>query len=65
MLSYLTDFFQVQEGSLLADKAKYEDFKNNLFKEILGETDAEGSNKRELETEENDLSKKKLKTDEK
>ncbi|XP_030747841.1 pseudouridylate synthase 7 homolog [Sitophilus oryzae] len=49
-------------GSLLANKEKYEDFKNNLFKDLLGDnTEEEGSSKRCLESEE--IDRKKLKTE--
>ncbi|XP_050306866.1 pseudouridylate synthase 7 homolog [Anthonomus grandis grandis] len=49
---------EAQEGSLLNDKAKYEDFKNSLFKDILGEAADENGVKRTLEDEDSESSKK-------
>lgn len=52
----------IQPGSLLADKEKYEDFKNNLFKDILGESEENETSKRELENDdETESNSKKLK----
>ncbi|CAG9766059.1 unnamed protein product [Ceutorhynchus assimilis] len=53
--------------SLLSDAAKYESFKNNLFKDVLGEDNSESStnsnNKRDLEGDEEAVDSKKTKID--